>query len=237
MAYTFLQAVNTVLQKLGIVQGPDQALTSFTGDARADDINVATQAWNEIIQELASGNDMQPAVSAQGTFNLANGTREYAIPTASASELIQAGTAIEIVDSVVNQTRRFALIPYQGGYQQLILDQPDPSIFLGTPIRWVINPNTGMIRFDFQPQSGDAGNVINVFGRPRLSMVNTTDTFPFTDTVVDQITPAVAERWKKLRRPAEYDRDGEMSAQAAAVRFLKREPPRASYGLSRRKRR
>ena len=53
MAYTFLQAVNLVLGRLQIVDNTNSAITSFTGDPRAQDINTVIQCWNEVIQELA----------------------------------------------------------------------------------------------------------------------------------------------------------------------------------------
>ena len=229
MSYVFLDGVNKVLERLTIIQGADGLLTSFTGDARANDISVCIQAWNEVIQSTADSPDLMPTLTQSGNISLVNGTREYPIPTTSPQ--------IEVVRTLVNVTRRYPLIPYGGGYEQMILDQPDPTLFQGSPIRWVINPINGQIRFDQTPQSGDAGNTITVYGTTRQALAATTDPFPFTDTVVDQLLEAVAQRWKMTRRPGEYSEGEYMKSLSAGIRWIRREPPAQSYGLTRRRRR
>ncbi|HEX9472504.1 MAG TPA: hypothetical protein VF957_23510 [Bradyrhizobium sp.] len=229
MSYQFLDGVNKVLERLTIVQGADGLLTSFTGDPRANDISVCIQAWNEVVQELADSADLLPGLTVQGSLTPVATQREYAIPTTTPQ--------MEIVRTVVNQTRRLPLLPYPGGFQQMIIDQPDPTIFIGTPIRWCISDVTGKIRFDFTPQTADQSDTYQVYGEPRIALANTTDTFPFTDTVVDQLIEGVAQRWKRSRRPSEYDEAEYQRSQAAAIRWIRRETPPQSYGPTRRRRR
>jgi hypothetical protein len=104
-------------------------------------------------------------------------------------------------------------------------------------MRWTINPITSAIRFDMTAQPGDVGDLIQVFGTTRQALVLETDVFPVSDTVVDQLVAAVAQRWMQVRRPAEYSEGAYETALAAGLRWSRKEPARQSYGLSRVRRR
>jgi len=111
-------------------------------------------------------------------------TREYAL----ASDFEQFGA-----DFMREETDQYIISPYPGGYEKMWDDQVKPSNFTGQPRHYVINPTTNQIRIDTDPESGQEGDILKYLYVKRLSLVNTTDTFPFSDTVVNMASIAVAE--------------------------------------------
>src|SRR6185437_3735485 len=80
--YTFLQAVNKVGQRCGVVQGAS-AINGFTGQPQQTDIDIIIMMWNEVLQDLGAMPRLVPGLTAQGGITLVNGLREYAPPTGS----------------------------------------------------------------------------------------------------------------------------------------------------------
>jgi len=48
----YLVAVNDTLRRVGVIAGDAGELTTFTDTARQREIDIVTQAWNEVCHEL-----------------------------------------------------------------------------------------------------------------------------------------------------------------------------------------
>lgn len=187
---TFLDAVNAVLSRNGVLQGATGALTSFTDSARQRQIDVAIQCWNEGIQHLLNMG-LMPGETASATMILsATGQREYDKP----SDYIRpAGTRPE-TRIWRAATQSYFLQEYPGGYEQMIVDQITATGFTGRPVRWTINPTTDKFRIDTDSTVTDTYNLLYE-KRIRFTSTSTatSNTFPFDDLVVDALVPVVAE--------------------------------------------
>lgn len=229
MAYTLLQAVNKVLGRVGVIQGVSGNLTSLTDSGRQLDVDVAVEVWNEALQDIAAENDLVPGLSDMGTVTLANGTKEYARPSNGTTS-----KQIELVKWLTYPGRRFPLEEYAGGYAKMVYEQPDPTLFQGLPQSWVISPVSGFIRFDFTPTANEAGVVANVFGVPRIALTLAGDTFPVSDTVVEQLIKPVAMAWRRERQKGDFDRESYFAGLASAMRWAVAVTPRAKWGVGNR---
>lgn len=187
MAKTFLTATNDVLKRAGIIAGSSGELSSFTDTSRQRHIDKVIQIWNEVVHELYSLGVFQGEV-ATGTITLATSTREYALP----SDFEQMSGDTYRTRKLVN-TDNYTMHEYPGGYVAMFADQPDPSDFTGRPQFWAINEANDTIRVDSTPTSDENGDVYSFLYDKTITLSTTTDTFPFTDTVVVALTPVVAE--------------------------------------------
>lgn len=233
MAYSFLTAVNNSLKRVGVIQGSTGSLTSFTNSAFQVDIDVMIMSWNETLQEIAALPILVPGFADQGTYNLVLGQKEYALPVGAS------GAQLETVKLITNVTFRWALDEYEGGYDQMVRDQPDPSLFQGNPMKWCINPGNNKIRYDFTPNSQVFfGGAVkhNIDGAIRISLQNPADTFTVSDTVVDQLVRPVAMVFARERKKGDWSREAFLSALTTAVSYAGKQQPRSQYGVVRARR-
>lgn len=233
MAYTFIDGINRVLKRVGVIQGDAGDLTDFTESSKQIDIDVAIQVWNEMLHELYSRN-LFKGEAAEGSITLVTGTttatdylapREYAL--ASDFERMSGkkyGTRI-----LYNESNGHKLTEYPGGYDQLKADRPLATDYVGTPRHWVINPIRGGIELDTNPGSGDSGDVYKYLYDKRLALTATGDTFPFSDTVVDALVPSVSQLWKRDRNN-QFDGDIFRVSFNRAVEYLTQGQSRKRYG-------
>jgi len=215
MAYTFLQAVNSSLSSAGVIRTD---LASFTSSGIQRSVNVMIRSWNDVIDQLFAFGLFRGEVGSS-TLVLVTGTREYAL----------AASAIKVVGNPVDSTNNNVLLPYCGGYLQLREDQPDFTDYTGRPAHWTINPVNGNLVLDATPTSSENGDSYTYLYEMRVNLTATTDTFPFSDDVVDALQDAVLEFWeaKMERRPF----DIRMSTSfVRAVIALRSVTPRKSYG-------
>lgn len=226
MAYTLLNGTNKVLARVGVIQGVAGNLTTLTDSGRQIDIDVAVMMWSEVLQDFAQQTDAVPGLMDSGTITLANGAKEYAPPTGTVS-----GKTIELVKWITLPVRRLPLYEYPGGFTKMTFDQPDPTIFQGLPVNWVISAITGWIRFDFTPTANEAGVTGTVFGVPRVALTLAGDLFPVSDTVVDQLVPAVAMKWSKERKKGDFDREEYYQALSDAMRWAQKATPQSKWGV------
>lgn len=225
---TFLGAVNATLARVSVLQGVQGYLTSFTDSGKQIDIDVCKQCWNDVLQDMAAESPMIPGLTDSGSITLVASTKEYAPPTGT-----QWGKAIELVRWITYPSGRITLTEYPGGYEEMVVAQPDPTAFQGPPYQWCMSAITANIRFDFTPTSNEAGRVYTVFGIPRVFLSTTTDTFPLSDTVVDQLVPVVAMKWRKERQKGDFDREEYYQGIGDALRWANRIPPRQRWGVRR----
>ncbi len=229
MAYTFLNGVNAVLKRAQVIQGDSGALTTFTDSGRQHWVDNVIQIWNEAVRQLLIRNAINGEVK-EGTVTLVSdsGARtEYSLP----SDFEQFTGDDKRNTVFVCQTVNHVVTPYPGGYIRMYRDQPKPANFTGRPNYFAINPVTGKIRFDTNPQDGQAGEIYTYLYDKRINLSATTDTFPFSDTVVDELVPAVAEIFRQ-------DKDGRprtpiyaTMAFNTAMQIARQMRPRSHYGV------
>lgn len=219
MAYTFLQAVNKTLKKVNVIHGDAGELETFVDTARQQNIDIAKDIWNELIHELFTL-ELFSRGSREGQFVIVTDIREYDLE----SDFEQMAS-----DIIRNESESWFLKPYKGGYLQLWNDQIDPSDYQGQPLAWAINPSSSKIRIDRDPTSTENGDIYKYLYVRRLSLQDESDVFPFSDTVVDSLTPATAEMWKR-DRSKDFDKGLMGLSFNRAVSYLTQARPKTEYG-------
>ena len=188
MAYTLLDAINLSLKRVRVIQGDVGELTTLVDSARQADIDIMVQAWNEIISDLYNTAPQLPTDTKEGTITLVAGTREYT--PASDMDIISANIMLDLTNGQY-------LYPYPNGYSQMFVDQTQPANYTGLPIYWTINPTNAKFRLDRSPTANEAGRVYTYLYRKRLYMSLATATFPFVDSVVNDLVQGVKEIWNR----------------------------------------
>lgn len=216
MAYTLLQAVNLNLKRAGLIAGATTVLTSLTDTARQRDIDTSIQIWNEAIRAIFSYRNF-PGETAQASVTLTDGGREYSL----ASDFEQFAGDSDADRVFTCASNRLKVWPYPGGYQQMFVDQPNPADFTGLPMLYAINTNNGTVRFDRTQTSSEAGLVYTYNYVKRSNVQSATDTFPFSDSVVDELVPVVAQLYsldinKTARDPISSSNGFKIALQLAA---------------------
>lgn len=220
MAYTFLQAMNASLEEAKIVTS-DSELTTFTSSAIQHQIDLMKASWNDVVRELHRAGIFS-GETAEGTITLASGTTAYSF-----------ATDFEImVGDPIDATNNHRLTEYPGGYLRLREDRADLSTYTGLPQHWCENPTTKKLTLDSTPTAGEVGRIYTYVYEKRQNLSATTDTFPFSDTVVDAIRSSVVQvfdrKWKK-----EFDAGIFYVAISQAAHALRRTAPRRRYGRCR----
>ncbi len=203
MAKVFLTAINDTLKRIGSIQGDAGELVTgtgtddeFTDSARQREIDVAIQLWNETTHTLYDL-ELFAAEASTATITLADGTREYDLPT---DFLRFAGN--EPRERAFRATDGRTITEYKGGYARMLVDQVLATDFTGQPNRYAINPTKvltatrgGTIRFDAEPTSDEDGDTLNALYDRFIEFTSTmaTETFPFNDAVVTALVPVVAQ--------------------------------------------
>lgn len=187
MAKTLLTAVNDTLKRVKQIQGDAGNLTTFIDSPRQNYIDTAIQIWNEMIVELYTISDL-PLPGEVGSSPLTlTAAREYALPA----------NLEQIRYPLIDEVNGRFIVEYPGGFEAMRRDQPQPSTYQGTPNFAVINPETGLLRLDVAPVGDTIGEIYQMIFDKTILLTSTTDVFPFQDSVVDALMPAVAEMWKK----------------------------------------
>lgn len=219
MAYTLLDATNLLLKRVKIIAGASGALTSLTDSPRQTMVDTAVQVINESIHELYSETERPlPLESETANITLTNGNREYPLPA----------DLEKIRYPLLDTTHGQYVYEYDGGYEQMRKDQPQPGNYTGLPYFATINPATGMLRFERAATSVEAGRIYELFYDKRLSLALAADTFPFSDTVVDSLVPCWAEDWNRSQKRS-FDEKKRNTAFAQACRYLTQKPLRRSW--------
>lgn len=219
MAYTLLNAVNLVLKRAKVISGINGALTSLTDSPRQPYIDVVTQVINESIHELYSESELpQPNQSATSNITLVNGTREYTLP----SDLEQIRYPLQ------DTTNGKYIWEYPGGYEQMRKDQNIASVYTGLPFLATINPTNDKLRMNVQPTSNENGLVYELLYDKRHSLSAASDTFPFSDTVVDSLVECWTQDWQRESRRT-FDPDARAKAFGKAMRYLNQTPMRRKW--------
>lgn len=219
MSYSLLDAVNHVLKRVKIISGVNGELASLTDSPRQTAIDTAVQIINESMHELYSVNEKPlPQESATQNVTLVSLTREYTLSP------VPEAIRFPLMDT----TNGRYVFEYPGGYESMRVAQPQPDNYQGVPRYACINPTNGKLRFDVTPQATEAGLIYELLYDKRLSLTAATDTFPFSDTVVDSLVPAWSELWKREQRNS-FDKDIYMLSFGRASRYLTQQPMRRKW--------
>lgn len=194
-----LQGVNRVLKRARLIQGESAELAALTSTAFQTEVDSVIDAWNEVIRYVYEHDNIDKALphdTTEGTITLVTGTREYSL----ASDFEKMSSEV-----LVDQTNGYQVYPYPGGYKRMFMDQNIPATYTGRPAFWCINPTNGNLRFDQSPTADENGDVYTYLYEKRLVFDEATDNFPFSDTVAEELVPAVVQQWKMDTKPAEYN--------------------------------
>ena len=216
MALTLLDVVSNGLRKARRNTG---ALSSLTDSALQDDIDTMVFAVNEVLSDLAT-KGTQLTEAGEATITLVAGQREYDFP----SDFAQFSENEEMLD----ETHGNKIHPFPGGYHRLRRLQNIPSKFTGLPNYYVLNPETGKIRFDQEPTSNEAGRIYRYTYDKEISLSAATDTFPFGDPVIRVLIPAIVEIWNRTQKQ-EFDSGIYNLSLADASRLMTQKQARTRY--------
>ena len=223
MAYTFLQAVNLTMKRAKLIEGSAGDLTAFTGNTLQHDVDVMIQVWNEVIRELLRAGTFAKE-TAQGTLTLVTDTSSYSFSSLSITDFER------MVGNPVDTTNDQELTPYPGGWIALRVDRKDRADYPGLPLRWTINTTNGNLEIDTQPSSAEAGRAYVFLYEKRINLSATTDTFPFSDSVVDALVSSVTQVFLRYRQKG-WDEALFRAGMANAAHLLRQSPVPDCYGL------
>lgn len=221
MAYTFLQAVNITLRQTGLIQSD---LASFTDTSIQRHIDTMKESWNEAIDEV-NGTGLMPQETAEGTLTLATSKLSYSFSTdMSITDFVR------MASDPYYSTEENTLTEYPGGWKALFgVDRSDRN---GEPRHWAINTSNGNLEIDSTPTSSENGNAYTFLYEKRIHLSSTSDTFPFSDDVVDALVSAVNQLFsRKVKK--EFDETIFRLSLARATRYLAPGLAKHYYGVRR----
>lgn len=225
MAKTLLNAVNEVLKKVGMIHGDSEALTTLSRSAIQRSIDIAIQVINEGIDDLYTTSGVPlPNMQDESTITLVTGTRSYAL----------ASTLVRLQDEpMVDQTNNQYLEPYPGGYNQMLIDDPERDD-TGLPQYYAIKATNGQIYLDRAPTSVENGRIYTYQFDKDLVLTVLGDTVPFKDIVFRAMVPVWALLWQRERRGAKaFDPALYKKRMGTASGLLRQVTPRTSYNNKR----
>ncbi len=204
-----------------MIAGDTGDITSFTDTEHQREIDVALQIINEVLDEAYSLGSFSAEV-AEATITLATDTREYSLPS-DFEKFVGIATFI-------NAENKRRITPYPGGYEQMYVDQPNPSDFIGQPQRYAINTTNAKLRVDRTPTSDENGDVYTALYEKRINLAATGDTFPCSDDAVDALISPIAEIWRAVINRESREGSLSRSAFARALKVLRKGQVRKRYG-------
>lgn len=187
---TLLDGVNDILMRMGSIKSNSGSLDSLVDSQRQVHIDLAIQAWNEVIIDLYdSSEDIMPNEMGITTITLALNDRDYVLPSNLTS----------IRWPLKNLTNGDEIFSYAGGYEQMFKDQSIPDDYTGKPQAGCIRPSDGYLYLDYIPTSAEHGAVYTLLYDKSLIVSESTDVFAFNDDVYFTLLQAVVEKMKMER--------------------------------------
>ena len=216
---TLLEGVNVVLGKVGALNNGE--LTTLTDSSIQRWINVAVDAWNDVIDDLYELTPrVRPNAIKSSTITLVQGQREYALH----SNLVKIRTEYHLIDETNND-----IIEFQPDAHQAFTFSDIEVDDVGNPHLATLNPENGRLLLDKDPAADDAGKVYKYRYEKDLELTDATDEFPFANAVYRALRDATTEKWKfEIRNEGNqevYDR-----ALARAAAKLTKMPKRMHWG-------
>lgn len=243
MAITFLQAVNSTLKRVRVIQGDAgelatdttttatgaTATNAFEDSGRQTEIDLVIQLWQEATHEVFNLG-LFPNEGSTATISLVDGQREYTLP----SDFERVAGESHGVRVMRAATSGLIAHEYPGGYAAMLRDQVVATDFRGDPNHWAISPVNGDLRLDREPTSEQDGQTWNILYEKEIKLTSTmaTETLPFSDTVAAGIVPVVAEAWNRVYKK-EFDAGIFRSSLARSLDYMTRNQRRVRYGKRR----
>jgi hypothetical protein len=237
---TLLQAMNAVMKRTRNIQGDAGELATstvtstatgltateaFTDGSRQNEIDIGLQLWNEAMHEVF-GLGLFAQEMATATMTLVTDTREYALP--SDFERLAGNEDQQVIRAA---TEQYWMFPYDGGYQQMLINQNVASDWRGKPNAFALSPSTANLRVDLHPTADENGTTWNYNYEKRLGFSSTmaTSTFPFSDTVVDCLVPVVSEAHNRIFKQ-EFDAAMFKSSIVRAIDYIRQRQRKSFWG-------
>lgn len=169
---TFLDGVNRLLRILQIIQGDDDALTTFDDSQHAADIQLAQIAIQDELAYLVA-DELIDYEKTSGTITLVSGTRSYQLAT----DFIRFyGTNASFYDSLGNQ--RIYELP--GGEDSLRDADYQYKTNTGSPDTWYWDSTTSKkVAFYSVPDDSYNGIQLQYDYEKSVAVTAATDTLPF----------------------------------------------------------
>lgn len=241
MPITFLEAMNSSLRRVGEIAGESQELATstvtttatglvatgaFVDSRRQHKIDVMIQLWNEAVHTVYSLK-LLPRQAASATMVLVADQRDYDLP-----DDFERMAGDEYRYRVVRAaTQSHVLHEWPGGYAALLAQRPVATDYLGEPEYFALSPAQSQIVLDKFPTSAEAGDTYNFLYEKRLALTSTmaTETFPFSDTVVEGLFPVVSEAYGRVFKK-DYDQDFMIEALTLTFDYMRQRPRADRYG-------
>ncbi len=231
MAKTFLQAINDSLKAAAVIEGSTGELTSFSVSAIQVEIDIMIQSWNQTLREAVRASTLT-GETAEGTLTLVTGQSSYDFSSDMSV------TDFEVmVGNPVDATNEEILLPYpfkthdgKEGWLAMRELIPDRSDQVGLPRYWTQNTNDNL-EIDTEPTSNENGRAYVFVYEKRINLTAITDTFPFSDSVIEQMIPAVVEVYN-LKRKDKFQAGIFNTSLAGAMQLARSKPPSTKYGVS-----
>ena len=171
---TFIDGVNQVLRRNGIIRGDDDPLTTFTDTTHNATSQMAQIAINDELSSLISDNLLNYQHKTS-TVTLVTSQRSYSLATDFIS--LWGNTPF-----FYYSTNNLEIYEYPGGEEALRLFFYDYLTALGSPNYWYLEKTTSKKVSFFQvPNSDWNGKVFNYDYNADVNVVNSTDTLPFNN--------------------------------------------------------
>lgn len=222
--------MNLTLKEAGIIQGSTGALTDFTVSGIQVDIDVMISSWNQVIREMFR-TGVLPNETSEGTLTLITDTSSYSFSGMSITDFER------LVANPKDITNEQTIVPYpyktldgKTGWlamYELLRDRSDNT---SIPRYWAINTSNGNLEVDTQPSSEFAGRTYTFLYEKRINLSGTTDTFPFSDSVVDELVLPVVEIFRAKRKD-KFNQRLFLAGMAGAVHLGINTIPASRYGV------
>ena len=193
---TLLDAVNAVLDRVGLIAGDAGKLTSLTDSGRQRGIDLAVQVIGEGVDELFTTSQVdQPLGQGEGTLTLLTSIRSYPLNS----------DVVRLRFPMIDRTNSQYILDFAGGYNAILIYDPQ-QIYTGLPHYGAISPVTGQFYVDRIPTSQENGRVYQYEYDKEMTLANATDVLPFNVAVLRAMVPAWAQLWKReIRGAKEFD--------------------------------
>lgn len=215
----FLTAVNETLKRTQVIKGATEELTSFEDSSIQTSIDRMIQIWNEVVVFCYNiTGEPFPTEAKETLITLEDGTREYDLPT----------DLLRIDWPLINEDDGRRIFAYRGGYTAMRNVQLQPDNWTGTPIQATVNPTNGKLRMDTIPQSDDDGETYKMLYDAEILLKFENSPFPFPDTAVRQLYPAVSAIWRDDKGQG-TNTPGARQALSIAISLISKSQLRARY--------
>ena len=241
MTLLYLDAVNSTLKRIGVIAGDSANLVSATSTAttgtrtgsdifnyRSDiqhSVDLVIEMWNEAALEIYAAYP-NPNLVATATIVIAANTRSYSLP--DDFERVAGDNPQQQYARAA--TEQMWLIPYPGGYLQMLSDQGVATDWVGEPTAYSISPTDTTFVIDRTPTA--TGSTYNLAYERRIELTSTmaTATMPFSDSVVRNLVPVVAEFYEHKKKK-QFDVNVFRSSLIRAFSYAHKAPPRRGWGV------